>query len=412
MTEKTPANFGFCRGGLRPPALVVGDFAGRTPPPQGFAAGIENHFSRSTIPFPAQEYTARLGRLRRRLAAAKFDAVLIEDETNRMYFTGLEATNGVLCVCAAEEKPLFLTDFRYLEAARSQLGSVRVSLMKRDSRYGALVGPARRGRWARVGYDGPGTLVALERMKRAMPDVSEWASCQAVVDGLRVVKSPREIGAIRNAVRMGDAVYARLLEEVRPGQTEWAIRVRLRGWMDAVSQGESFETIVCVGSNASRCHHHSSQRVLRRGQELLIDMGVKVDGYCSDMTRVAVAGSPSPKLREIHRIVLEANRRAVAGIRAGITCHAADALARRVIDRAGYGANCGHGIGHGVGLQVHDPGSLREGNQEVLRAGMVMTVEPGIYLPGVCGVRIEDMVVVREGGCELLTGTPRDLRRI
>jgi len=209
---------------------------------------------------------------------------------------------------------------------------------------------------------------------------------------------------------MGDEAFARVLPQIRPGMTEWDIRVALRGVMDQVSQGEAFDTIVCAGANASRCHHHPSLRPLRRGQELLIDMGVKVEGYCSDMTRVVFFGPPSPKLREIYRIVLAANRRAIAGVRAGMTSHAADRLARHVIEKAGYGKFFGHSLGHGLGLQVHDPGSLRAGGKELLPEGMVVTIEPGIYLPGVGGVRIEDVVVLRAKGCEVLTRTPKDLR--
>lgn len=365
-------------------------------------------FSRPTIPFPAAEYTARLARLRRRLAAEKFDAVLIEDEINRFYFTGFEASNGLLCV-SADEGPVFLTDFRYREAARRALEFLRVGGLPQGKRYQALAGLARRHGWRRVGYDGAGGPAQLEALKQPLPGVTEWASCQEVVHRLRMVKSPRELAAIRKAVRMSDEVFARTLPRIRPGMAEWEIRVLLRGEMDRVSQGEAFDTIVCVGANASRCHHHPSWQRLRRGQELLLDMGVKVDGYCSDMTRVIFFGPPSPKLREIYRVVLEANRRAIAGIRAGMTSHAADGLARCVIEKAGYGPRFGHSLGHGLGLQVHDPGSLRRECKDILPAGMVVTVEPGIYLPGAGGVRIEDVVVLRPNGCEVLTRTPKEL---
>jgi Xaa-Pro aminopeptidase len=366
--------------------------------------------SRPTIPFPPAEYRARLERLRRRIAAQRFDAVLIEDAVNRLYFTGLDASNGVLCVCPDERRPLFLTDFRYLEEARGQIGFARTGVLKGGRRYQPLAGPARRGRWRRVGYDGGGSLAALEQMKKALPDVKEWASCQAAIDGLRAVKSPAEIGAIRAAVAAGDAVFAAALARIRPGMTEWAIRVLIRGLMDRFSQGEAFDTIVCAGANASRCHHHPSRQRLRAGQELLLDMGVRVDGYCSDLTRVVFFGPPSPKLREIYRLVLEANRRAIAGVRAGLTSHEADRLARRVIARAGYGRRFGHGLGHSLGLQIHESVALRPDGRQVLRPGMVLTIEPGIYLPGVGGVRIEDVVVIRRRGCEVLTAAPKRLQ--
>jgi Xaa-Pro aminopeptidase len=366
-------------------------------------------FSRPTVRFPDAEYVVRLARLRRRMAAEKLDAVLVEDAINRLYFTGFEASNGVLCASGSHDA-LLLTDFRYLEDARTSLAFVRCAQLKGGvPRYQPLARLAQQGRWRRVGYDGSGSPGAIEAMKKALPEVKEWTSCQGVINRLRMVKSPRELVALRRAVQMTDAAFAAVVPQLRPGMTEWAIRVQVRAALDRVSQGESFETIVCAGTNASRCHHHPSLRPLRRGQELLVDMGAKVDGYCGDMTRVVFCGPPSPRLREIYRIVLAANRRAIAGVCAGMTSHAADRLARQVIERAGYGRYFGHSLGHGVGLQVHDPGSLRANGRETLLAGMVVSIEPGIYLPGVGGVRIEDLVVLRERGCEVLTQSPKEL---
>jgi Xaa-Pro aminopeptidase len=373
---------------------------------------LNAQFSRPTVRFPDEEYAARLVRLRRRMAAARFDAVLVEDPINRLYFTGMGSSNGILCVRGADV-PLFLTDFRYLEDARSVLAFARCGLLKSGvPRYQPLARPARVERWRRVGYDGSGSIGALEAMQRTLPEVKEWCSCQELIGGLRQVKSPRELQALRRAARMTDAAFATVLPRIRPGMTEWEIRVQIRAAMDLVSQGESFAPIVCAGSNASRCHHHPSLRPLRCGQELLLDMGVKVDGYCGDMTRVVFYGPPSARLREIYGIVLDANRRAIAGVRAGMTSHAADRLARRVIEKAGYGKYFGHSLGHGVGLEVHDPGALRPRCRDELPAGMVVSIEPGIYLPGVGGVRIEDVVVLRRNGCDVLTATPKDMRRL
>jgi Xaa-Pro aminopeptidase len=366
------------------------------------------NFSCPSTPFPADENMARLERLRKKMAAEKFDAVLIQDSLNRLYFTGLESSNGLLTV-ANEEKPLFFTDSRYLEMARKQIGFMHCSAIPRENRFQGLTRLAARKRWRRVGYDGSDSPSTLERMKSALPEVKDWASAQPILNGLRDVKSVREQTALRSAVRMGDLVFERALAQIKPGMTEWDIRVLMRRLMDEVSQGESFDTIVAAGANASRPHHQPSLRKLRRGDELLIDMGVKVNGYCSDMTRVVFFGPPSPKLREIYRIVLAANRRAIAGLRAGITTGEADALARKVIDKAGYGKQFTHSLGHGVGLHVHDPVAVRANGKDVLKPGMVVTVEPGIYLPGVGGVRIEDMVLVRRNDCEVLTATPKKL---
>jgi Xaa-Pro aminopeptidase len=369
----------------------------------------EKTYSRPTIPFPATEYTARLARLRRRLVTEKLDAVLVEDAVNRYYLTGFEASNGVLCVSAADE-PVFLTDFRYLESARQAIPFARCArLVAGVSRYEPLAAQARRQHWRRVGVDGTAGGAPQASRNQTLPAVTAWTSCQESLNRLRQVKSPRELAALRRAIAMNDRVFATALPQIRPGMTEWAIRVLLRAEMDRVSQGESFDTIVAIGTHASHCHHHPSLRPWRRGQGLLLDMGVKVDGYCADMTRVVFYGPPSPRLREIYQVVLAANRRAIAGVRAGLSGDAADRLARQVIEKAGYGRYFGHGLGHGLGLQVHDPGSLRPKGEERLAEGMVVTIEPGIYLPGVGGVRIEDVVVLRRHGCELLTRTPKEL---
>jgi Xaa-Pro aminopeptidase len=328
----------------------------------------------------------------------------------RYYLTGFEASNGILCVPTGET-PIFLTDFRYLEAARQAIPFARCRpLINGAPRLTPLAAPAQRQRWRRVGVDNTtsGGTPAAERSK-ILCEVTEWPTAVALLNRLRQVKSPRELAVLRRAVAMNDRVFATVLPQIRPGMTEWEIRVLLRAEMDRVSQGESFDSIVAIGTHASRCHHHPTLRRLRRGQPLLLDMGVKVDGYCSDMTRVVFFGPPSPKLREIYRVVLAANRRALAGVRAGITCHEADRLARQVIERAGYGPCFGHSLGHGLGLQVHDPGSLRPKGKDLLTEGMVVTIEPGIYLPGVGGVRIEDVVLVRRNHCERLTNTPTDL---
>jgi Xaa-Pro aminopeptidase len=214
---------------------------------------------------------------------------------------------------------------------------------------------------------------------------------------------------MRNAIRAADDILRHVMREIRPGMTEWEIRRLIRSWTDRLSQGESFPCIVCAGSNASRCHHHPSERPLRRGQELLLDLGAVVDGYHSDMTRTLFCGPPSRKLREIYGIVLKANLAAVSVIRAGKKCGAVDAVARRIIEKAGYGKYFGHGLGHSVGLAIHEWPGFTADCQAILKPGMILTVEPGIYLPGVGGVRIEDMILVRRGGCEVLTRTPRTL---
>jgi Xaa-Pro aminopeptidase len=184
----------------------------------------------------------------------------------------------------------------------------------------------------------------------------------------------------------------------------------IRAWMNALGDGEAFETIVCVGANAAECHHVPDDTVWRKGEPLLVDMGVKLDGYCSDMTRCVrstEAGIKGVKYNEIHDLVLLANRTAVAAVKPGITGRELDAIARKVISRAGFGKYFGHALGHGVGLDVHELPVASKRSDTVLKPGMIVTVEPGIYIEGEIGVRIEDLVLVTADGCEVLSSSPR-----
>ncbi len=361
-----------------------------------------------TVPFAPAEYRLRLARLARQLRREKLEAMLVLSDANRFYLTGFTASNGVLLVTPAG-RPRFYTDFRYLEAADSQLPFVRVEKIGKPADQLAPI--ARRGGWARVGYEG--SLLPASRLQAfrdALPSVKEWVNADGTVSTLRMIKSRCEMRLVRAAVRAADAAFARFLPEVRPGMSEWELRRRLRRHIDDVAQGESFDCILAVGENASRCHHHPGARILGRSEQLLVDMGVIVQGYCSDMTRTVYFGRPPRRFRHIYEVVLEANRKAIRGIRPGRTGREIDAIARGHIERHGYGRYFDHGLGHGVGLAIHERPSFSKTEETVLRPGMVMTVEPGVYIPGYGGVRIEDMIVVTRAGCEVLTRTPKDLQ--
>lgn len=365
--------------------------------------------SRPTRPFPDDEYRARLRRLARRLRAGRIDAMIVVGYVNRLYLTGFPATNGLLLV-RPSGRAEFFTDARYLEAAERQLGFLRIGKIEGPAKLLAPV--ARKEQWRRVGYEGSMAVERFDALRAAMPCIRTWVSAEKEILDLRAVKSTLELRCLRAAVRTNDAIYARIVAQVRPGMTEWALRGIARRVMDEQAQGEAFDIIVAGGPNASRCHHHPGARKLKPRDMLLLDLGCRVQGHCSDMTRVVSLGPPSAKLREIHRIVLEANLKAVEAIRPGRTGREIDAVARAHIAAAGYGDRFGHGLGHGVGLEIHERPSLSATGSEPLRAGHVVTVEPGIYLSGFGGVRIEDMVVVTPRGAEVLTRTPHDLTEI
>jgi len=262
--------------------------------------------------------------------------------------------------------------------------------------------------WRRVGYEGNMEAARFLRLQAALPDV-EWIDISGTIAELRAIKSPAELRAVQAAIAANDQLFATLLKQITPGMSEWDVRALARQEANRLGQGEAFDTIACVGRNGAECHHHPDDTRLKYGQPLLIDLGLKLNHYCADMTRCVFYGRPTPRYRELYAIVLEANRKAIRSIKPGIPCCDIDAIARKHIDKAGFGMYFGHSLGHGLGLEVHESPSFSPNCKTVLKPGMVITVEPGIYLPGKLGVRIEDVIRVTRTGCEVLTQTPRTI---
>ena len=367
---------------------------------------LEEFGPRPAQNLPAAEFQARMKRLVKLVKQLKLDAVLLFDELTNYYFTGLSSDNGVLEV-RPKDGPVYRTDFRYLVMAKRVAPWLKSeALWKGKDEAVVLEGIFRGAR--RIGYEGSLPASHFKTLSAALPDV-EWVDIRQQLLALRAVKSPAEQQAIRKAVAYNDAVLQTWIPHRKEGETEWEIRTRIRGLMDYVGQGEAFDTIVCVGKNGAECHHEPDETVYTKGKPLLIDMGVKVDRYCSDMTRCICWGKPSKLFGELYRIVHEANRAAIAAVKPGMVCADIDAVARGIIEKAGYGPAFAHSLGHGVGLFIHESPNFSPLCKTVLEPGMVVTVEPGIYLPGRAGVRLEDMVLVTKTGCEILTQTPHDL---
>jgi Xaa-Pro aminopeptidase len=354
----------------------------------------------------SSEFQSRVRRLARKVARNGLDALFVIEPVNRLYLTGLRTTNGILLVLPGDEA-VFFTDFRYLEMARKTVGSARVRpLASVPDQFEPM---ARRLKWRKAGFEGAISALQLRSLREAMPTVKTWVESGEPIADLRARKSPAEQQAIRRAVALGDEVFRRTLAEIRPGLAEWDVRRVLRGWVDALdADRESFDCIISAGANASKPHAKVTRRIWRKGQPLLIDMGVRLDQYCSDMTRVVFAGRPSPTIGKIYDVVLTAQLKAIEAVRAGRTGREVDAAARRYIEKRGYGKCFGHGLGHGLGLEIRESPILNPLSRDVLRPGMVMTIEPGVYLPGVGGVRIEDVVIVRSDGCDVLTRTTKE----
>ena len=344
-------------------------------------------------------FAERLADLERRAARRRLDAVLLFGEANVRALTDVVCDNGCLAVVPGRA-PVFITDFRYVPMAHRVAPWLRTVQLRRGRSFAEVAkGLLPRG-VRRLGYEGSvpaSRYLSLRKAFRgaALVDVAED------VLALRAVKTLPEIARITRAAGLNDEIWSLARREMRPGMTEKDIQRVIRGFMNALGDGEAFETIVCAGANAAECHHVPDGTVWRRGEPLLVDMGVRLDGVCSDMTR-CVRGR-APEYQGIYSLVLEANRAAIAAARPGMTCGALDKVARDVIRKAGYGKAFGHSLGHGVGYEIHEEPCARPKSATVLEPGMFVTIEPGVYLEGRLGVRIEDLVLITPDGCEAVT---------
>ena len=360
----------------------------------------------------------RLERIRAALEEARLDALMISvpGEENlggesRYYTSGFTGSAGVVVV--TRDSAVIAADFRYTEQAE------RESEPRGFKVYAALGG---RTEWfpkfvadtgiaaKRVGlatsdmtYAGRLSLTKLSR-PLAVAERPKWVPAPNIIGKLRVVKDAEELGLLQRAIDISDSAFEQLERQIEPEMTEleaaehFAANVKAAGGDDI-----SFETIVAGGPNGAMPHAHPTASALGKGRPIVIDMGAKSGGYCSDLTRTVVIGKPDAKFHEIYDIVFEAQQAAIEGVEVGMRADAAHQLAQDVIDRAGYGERFGHGLGHGVGLAVHEDPYLGKSGRDTLEEGMVFTIEPGIYIPGWGGVRIEDIVVLENGKASVLS---------
>ncbi len=362
------------------------------------------------------DYAGRRGRLLERARNEGLDGFLVlnvenSDHPNLFYLTGFTGSFGILVLA---EDSLFLTDPRYTEQAKGQIGDLPLEEIRGDP-FSALARALADRDLRRIGLNARTTSVHLLGELRTKVAGVEFRTVDGWVEGMRRIKDPEEIERIREAVHLTEAGLREALGWLRPGVTEGEIALELEFWYRRHgAQGVAFELIVAFGEHSALPHYRPSpgERRLAVGDVVLFDIGAKVGGYCADMTRTFSFGEPREEFPEVYDLVLRANRAAIQGIKAGISGVEADRLAREVIEAGGRGREFGHGLGHGVGIQVHEPPRLSPISQDTLEAGMVVTIEPGIYLPGRFGVRIEDLAVVREDGLDLLTAFPKDRSEI
>jgi len=351
---------------------------------------------------------SRIAKLRDRLRQEKLDWMLIGSPENRRYLSGFTGSFGFLLI--SQQEALLATDFRYYRQVEEQAPDVSLAKLEGASMKAlASILQQKIADGSRLGFEAEHLTVALYEQIRSTSEEAEWVPTQGLVEGLRAVKEPEELEAIRRAVALGDEALESVLPTMRPGMTEREVAWRLESYMREHGASKiSFDTIVGSGPNGANPHATVSERPLAVGEPIVIDMGCVLDGYCSDMTRTLVLGEPDGRFVELYDLVLRAQETAEQGIRAGMTGKEADALARSVIANAGHGEHFGHSLGHGVGLEVHELPFVSARSEAPLAEGMVITVEPGVYIPGWGGIRIEDMAVVRTDGLEVLTACTKD----
>lgn len=347
----------------------------------------------------------RLERARARMQEERLDTLVVLKAENRAYLTGFTGSAGAVVI--APQHHHLLVDFRYVEQAGMEAPGFSVIRVKNlVEGLGAFLRDAGA---ARVGFEAETVTVGQWRQLQEQAAGREFVALEGL-DRLRWRKDPDEIGSIRRAAQIADAAFRDVLPAVQPGARERDLALDLEFRMRRLgAEGVAFETIVASGPRSALPHGRASEKAVAAGEFVTFDWGATVDGYHSDCTRTVIVGVASEEQRRLYGVVREALEAAVAALRPGMTGKEADAVARERITAAGWGEHFGHGLGHGVGLAVHEGPILSPREEAALEADAVVTVEPGIYVPGWGGVRIEDLVVLRETGADVLTGFPRDL---
>jgi Xaa-Pro aminopeptidase len=348
----------------------------------------------------------KLTKLRSMLRQEGIDGLLLTNSYNRTYMTGFTGTAGVVLLSA--ERALFITDFRYVEQAQKQAvgyeivqhtGPITEEVAKRAKELGIT----------KLGFE-QDTLTYSEYRMYGDKTEAELVPVSGLVEKLRLIKTDAEIKILKESAQIADAAFTHILSFIRPGVSELAVSNELEFFMRKQgAASSSFDIIVASGHRSALPHGVASEKLIETGEFVTLDFGAYYKGYCSDITRTIAVGEPSQDLKDIYDVVLEAQLRGLDGIRAGVTGKEADALTRDYITEKGYGQYFGHSTGHGIGLEIHEGPGLSIRSDTVLEPGMAVTVEPGIYIAGLGGVRIEDDVIVTKEGNEILTHSPKEL---
>jgi Xaa-Pro aminopeptidase len=351
----------------------------------------------------------RLARLRQKLTEKELDGIFVSQPENRFYLSGFAGSAGYLVITAKDA--ILATDFRYIEQSKAQAPDYQIFQItgKLEEWFPRLTGGLNT---KRLGFESGDVTFAFHHQLTDIPGQArstlQLIPVEGLVESIRTIKEPEEMALIAQAAGISDSAFVHVIGKIHIGMTEKEVAWEIEKFMrEHDSQSVPFEPIVAAGPNSALPHARPSLRPIKAGEPVVIDIGARVGGYASDLTRTICLGKPDDTFKKVYDTVLGAQLAALALIKEGMTGEMADSLARTVIKEAGYAEAFGHALGHGVGLAPHEPPRLGPNSTEVLTSGMVFTVEPGIYLPGWGGVRIEDLVVMENGQLKVLSRAPK-----
>ena len=336
-------------------------------------------------------FADRMAGFVRLLRKRRLEAALVCTEPNVKALTGIDCDNAIVVV-RSDGDATFYTDFRYIPMVERTAPWIRLRDISKFSVRSI----------SRLGFEEGITVEKYGRLQKKCKG-AEFFPLSDGLAGLRAVKTACEADRLRASAKLNDEIWNEARKSFRPGMTEKAMARVIRHLMIEKGDGEAFETIVCVGANAAECHHVPDDTVWTGDEPVLVDMGVKLDGYCSDMTRNIVPESASRKYRRIYRLILEANKLGIREAKPGMKASELDMTVRNFLKEKGFEKEFGHSLGHGVGIEIHEHPGVSRKSKAVLEPGMAITIEPGIYIPGELGVRIEDLILIAEKGCEVIS---------
>ena len=353
-------------------------------------------------------YKERIIKLREKMSAKSIDAAFLISDHNRNYLSGFTGSESYSLITMS--KAFFVTDSRLIEQAKQQIvGYEYVEYSKNKTLAEFVSELIKENDIKRLGFEE--NIVSFKDYNNYKEKFKcEFVPLDGIVEELRVIKDDDEINIMKKAANIADMAFDHMVKYIEPGMTEAEIGLELEMFMRKNGASAlSFPSIVASGYRSSLPHGEATDKKVSEGEFLTLDYGCVYQGYCSDMTRTLVIGEPSEKMLEIYNVVLEAQKIALKSYKPGIPALEVDKIARDYISAKGYGDFFGHSLGHGVGREIHEAPIIGYGNTSILKTGMVVTDEPGIYLPGFGGVRIEDILVITDGGCEILSKSPKEM---